>query len=199
MPGARQDLRRALESIAFRQAGYFTAAQALECGYSYQAQKHHADAGNWVRVDRAIFRLPHWPAEAEDAYIRWALWSKGRGVLSHESALSVHGLSDVDPRHIHLTVGPDFHAVDDAVVLHVAALDSADVESRGAWALTTPTRTIVDVAGGETPQEHVTAAVHDALARGSSTRRRLRRASEAATDRAALRVERALSAVQDLG
>lgn len=196
MTGARQELRRALESVAFSQAGYFTAAQALACGYSYQAQKHHADSGNWLRVDRGIFRLPHWPAGVEDAYVRWALWSKGRGVLSHESALAVHGLSDVDPRRIHLTVGPDFHAVDDAVTLHVATLAAADVESRGAWAVTTPTRTIVDVAAGETPQEHVNAAVRDAAARGVSTRRRLREASEAVSDRAALRVERALAVLE---
>lgn len=197
MSGVRQDLRRALEAIAFRQSGYFTAAQALECGYSYQAQKHHADSGNWVRVDRGIYRLPHWPAETEDAYVRWALWGKGRAVLSHESALAVHGLSDVNPRHIHMTVGRDFHAVDDAVILHVADLEASDVESRGAWALTTPTRTIIDVANSETPQEHVTGAVRDALEAGLSTRRRLREAAEGASDRAALRIERALTARED--
>lgn len=193
MAGVRQDLRRALDTLAFRQAGYFTAAQALEVGYSYQAQKHHVDAGNWVRVDRGIFRLPHWPAEAEDSYVRWALWSKGRGVLSHESALSVHGLSDVDPRQIHLTVGRDFHASDEAIVLHFVDLGDEDIESRGAWSLTTPSRTIVDVADGETPQEHVTAALGEALDRGLVTRRRMREESERRSDRAALRVERALS------
>ncbi|MDR0991263.1 MAG: type IV toxin-antitoxin system AbiEi family antitoxin domain-containing protein [Propionibacteriaceae bacterium] len=51
MANSRQVLRRRLETIAFTQAGFFTAAQALEAGYSYQAQKYHVDAGNWVRVD----------------------------------------------------------------------------------------------------------------------------------------------------
>lgn len=192
MPGVRQDLARGLNALAFRQAGYFTAAQAKEIGYSYQAQKHHADSGNWVRIDRGMFRLPDWPASAEDVYVRWALWSKGRGVLSHESALAVHGLSDVNPQRVHLTVDGDFHARDDAVVLHVAALDESDVESRGAWSLTTVERTVVDVAP-ELPQEQIDGVVVDALESGRLSRRRLLGLIDRSEDRGALRLERALA------
>jgi len=69
VPRNRQDLRRRLESIAFPQAGYFTAAQALEAGYTYQAQKYHADSGNWVRIDRGIFRIPNWPTAPSDQQV----------------------------------------------------------------------------------------------------------------------------------
>lgn len=58
MPGSRQDLRQQLSAVAFAQAGYFTAAQALSIGYSYQAQKYHADHGNWVRVQRRSSGYP---------------------------------------------------------------------------------------------------------------------------------------------
>ncbi|WP_232546994.1 type IV toxin-antitoxin system AbiEi family antitoxin domain-containing protein [Propioniciclava soli] len=193
MPTPRQDLRRALHAVAFQQAGYFTAAQALEIGYSYQAQKYHVDAGNWLRVDRALFRLPEWPADADDLYVRWTLWSDGRGVVSYESALSVHGLSDVDPVRLHLTVPPGFGAVDDMVVTHVAVLSDEDREGRRGWAVTTPVRTLVDAAASELSHEHVDRAVADALRLGLTTRRRLVRASADAPDRAALRLERALA------
>lgn len=196
MPGPRQDLARAIHELAYRQAGYFTAAQAKEAGYSYQAQKHHADSGNWVRVDRGMFRLPGWPAEPEDAYVRWALWAQGRGVISHESALAVHDLSDLDPRQIHLTVDRGFHAKDDAVVLHVAELADADVESRGSWLVTTVPRTVLDVAEGAVGQEQLTQAVADAMERGVLTRRGLLRIADGAPDRAALRIERALADVE---
>jgi predicted transcriptional regulator of viral defense system len=196
MPGPRQDLRRALNALAFEQAGYFTSAQAIDIGYSYQAQKYHVDHGNWVRVDRAMFRLPDWPAKAEDAYVRWALWSAGRGVVSHESALSVHELSDVNPTRIHLTVDSSFGARDDAVVLHVDSLGESEIDRRGAWAVTTPERTLVDVAGADLSQEHIDRAVSDALARGVLTRRRLLRVADGAGDRAALRLERALAAAE---
>ena len=179
--------------MAFQQAGYFTAAQALEVGYSYQAQKYHVDAGNWVRVDRALFRLPEWPADAEDLYVRWTLWSDGRAVVSHDSALAVHGLSDVDPVRVHLTVPPGFGAVDDLVALHVGVLTEDERESRRGWRVTTPMRTLVDAAASDLSQEHVDRAVADALRLGLTTRRRLLRASADATDRAALRLERALA------
>jgi hypothetical protein len=44
--GPTQDLRRQLHELAFGQSGYFTAAQAVRIGYSYQAQKYHVDHGN---------------------------------------------------------------------------------------------------------------------------------------------------------
>lgn len=196
VPGPRQDLRQSLQRLAFGQAGYFTAAQALDVGYSYQAQKYHADHSNWIRVDRGIFRLPGWPADPLDTYIRWVLWSGGRGVVSHESALVLHSLSDVDPRHIHLTVDEHFHARDAAVVLHVANLDPSEIESRGSWAVTTPTRTLLDVASSDISQEHVDRAVRDALTSGKLTRRRLLAATDRADATAALRLERALTAVE---
>ncbi len=193
MPGARQDLRRALNALAFGQAGYFTAAQALGVGYSYQAQKHHADTGNWVRVDRGLFRLPEWPTGPDDTYVRWCLWSGQRGVVSHDSALRVHGLSDVDPPRVHLSVPPAFAARDDLVVLHRAHLADDDCESRPGWRVTTPLRTLVDAAASELSQEAIDAAVADALRLGLTTRRRLLRRTSDAVDRAALRLERALT------
>jgi hypothetical protein len=37
MPADRRDLRRQLFALAATQGGYFTAAQARQIGYSYQA------------------------------------------------------------------------------------------------------------------------------------------------------------------
>ena len=184
-----------MHAVAYGQAGYFTAAQALEVGYSYQAQKYHADSGNWVRVERGLFRLPDFPVGADDAFARWVVWSGGRGVISHESALGAHGLGDVDPVRIHLSVPADFARTSDVVVLHRGALEPSDVEARPGWALTTPLRTLLDVAAGDLPQELVEGGVSDALERGLVSRRSLLHATHAAGDRAALRLERALAAV----
>lgn len=195
MPSPRQDLRRSLHALAFQQAGYFLAAQAIGVGYSYQAQKYHVDAGNWVRVDRGLFRLPEWPPEADDVFVRWTLWSDGRGIVSHDSALAIHGLSDVDPVHIHLTVPPGFRAVDDLIILHQADVPEDEYEQRRGWMVTTPLRTLVDVAASSTSDEQVDKAVPDALRLGLITKRRLLKATAEAGDRAALRLERALAKV----
>lgn len=199
MSGVRAELQRNLHARAFRQAGFFTAAQALEVGYSYQAQKYHVDVGNWVRVDRGLFRLPAWPEDPEDEYVRWTLWSGGRGVLSHESALRIHDLSDVDPARIHLSVPPGFRAADPMVEVHPAEVPAEDRDEHRGWTVTTVLRTLADVAGARVSQELVDAAVGDALERGAVTRRRLLHRSVGLPDGAALRLERALSAVDDRG
>lgn len=196
MSQRRSDQRRLLEAIAYRQAGYFSAAQAREIGYTYQAQKHHVDHGNWVRVDRGLFRLQGWPPGPDDQYVRWSIWSGGRGVLSHESALRVHGLSDIDPASIHLTVPAEFRAIDPIVVAHRDSLNDADVEERQGWRVTAPLRTLIDVAGGELSQEIIDAAVADAIESGALTRRGLLRRTADLPERAALRLERALARVE---
>lgn len=190
-----------LNAIAYRQAGYFTAAQAVEVGYSHQAQKHHADAGNWDRVGRGLFRLAAWPDGPEDAYVPWGLWARGRATVSHATALRVHDLSDADPAQIHLTVPPGFRGHRDEVVLHRAPLRRSEVEERDGWRVTTPVRTVVDCADagsdGGAGQEVLDAAVAETLERGLTTRRLLRDAGDARGERAALHLERALSALSE--
>lgn len=197
MPGDRQELRHRLQALAFEQAGYFTAAQARQVGYSYQAQKYHVDQGNWVRLDRGLFRLPHWPAESTDSLARWAVWSGGRGVVSHESALAVNDLSDANPAKVHLTVPSGFRARHAHVRTHVGELPAEDVEHRRGFLVTTPERTLLDVAASGASQEIVDAAVSDAVRREATTPRRLRRRASGASDRAALGIERALSRLAD--
>ncbi len=156
MAGTRQDLRLALQRLAFSQSGYFTAAQALELGYSYQAQKYHVDSGNWLRVDRGLFRLPDWPSAPEDQWVRWTLWSEGRGVVSHDSAALVHDLGELDPRHVHLSVplrvpGRRPGGRDACERAYLRRTSSTREPGR----VTTPLRTLLDLAGADTTQEQL--------------------------------------------
>ena len=146
MPTDRRDLRRRLFNRAAEQGGYFTAAQAKEIGYSYQAQAHHVGAGNWLRIDRGLFRLAEWVPDVHDDLARWTLWSRGRGVVSHETALSVHGIGEFESPRVHLIVPPGFTMRDDAVALHHAELPDSDVVQRTGFHVTTPIRSIIDVA-----------------------------------------------------
>src|SRR5919197_1265542 len=146
----RRERRRRLVEVAGAQSGYFSAAQALEVGYSYQAQKQNADRGSWRKVARGIFRLPEWPAGGREDLVRLALWSHDRAVVSHESALSLHDLGDVNPSGIHLTVPPGFRQRPPAgVALHRAELPPADVRRQEGFQVTTPLRSLLDVAGGD--------------------------------------------------
>jgi len=188
------ELRRLLNAVAMRQGGYFTAAQAREVGYSHQAQRYHAEHGNWLRVDRALYRLPDWPERAEDVYVRWRLWSRDLGVVSHQSALSLHRLGDSNPVLVHLTVPRGFRASDPAVALHRGVLAPADVEEREpGFRLTTPERSLLDASAVELTQDQLDSAVADAVGEGLVMPRRLRERSDEFGELAALRIERALS------
>jgi predicted transcriptional regulator of viral defense system len=189
---SRQDNRRRLAEIAREQSGYFTAAQARRAGYSYQAQRYHAEHGNWVRVDRGIFRFPEWPTGPHEDLVRWTLWSRGRGVVSHETAVAVHDLGDVMPRYVHLTVPDGFRAKAPGVVIHRAYLPDRDVEMREGFSVTTPIRSILDLAASKIEIDQLARVVQDAIDRGITTKRALRERADEFGAVAALAVERAL-------
>lgn len=196
MPVDRRDLRRRLFSLAAQQGGYFTAAQAKRLGYSYQAQAHHVGAGNWFRIDRGLFRLAEWIPEPHDELVRWTLWSKGRAVVSHETALSVEGVGEFESPRVHLTVPPGFSMRDDAVILHEADLPPEDVVEHVGFRTTTVTRSLVDVAASGVDEDQLARAVREALDAGHLTLRQLRTRAEAVDLQGALRIERAIQRVQ---
>lgn len=192
MPVDRRDLRRRLFNLAAEQGGYFRAAQAKSLGYSYQAQAHHVTAGNWHRIDRGLFRLAEWVPELHDDLIRWTLWSKGRGVISHESALAVHGIGEFESPRVHLAVPAGFSSRDDAVTLHVADLPDGDIAQHSGYSVTTVLRSLVDVAAAGADEDQLARAIQEATAAGHLTLRQLRARAEEIDLMAALRVERAI-------
>ena len=102
-----------LFEIAEGQQGYFTAKQAAAAGYQLGSQAHHAKSGNWVRAERGIYRLARFPRSSQEQLVIYALWSRNRagnpeGVYSHQTALSIHELSDANPAKLHVTVPTTF-------------------------------------------------------------------------------------------
>lgn len=192
MPTDRRDLRRKLFHLAAEQGGYFTAAQAREIGYSYQAQAYHAATGDWLRIERGMFRLREWIPNIHDDLARWTLWSRGRAVVSHETALSVHSIGEFESPRVQLTVPAGFRMRDEGVTLHYGDLPGGDVMARTGFRLTTPTRTIIDVAAFAPDEDQLARAIDDALRNGLITIRALRTRAEAVDPRAALFIERAI-------
>lgn len=179
-------------AVARTQAGYFTAAQARQAGYSYQNQRYHIQRGNWLRVDRGIFRLPEWPHGEHEDLVRWTLWSRNRGVISHQTALAVHELGDVMPARVHMTVPPTFRAEAPGISLHKGKLPKGDIDHREGFSVTTPLRSILDSAAQKLEVDHLGRVIDDALERGLITRKALRARVDDFGANAALGIERAL-------
>ena len=150
----KKSKRESLFDIAGKQGGFFSAQQAVRAGYSYRLQTHNVKSGHWTRMGRGIFRMNQYPQAEREDLIFWSLWSrniKGEpvAVVSHESALVVHDLSDAMPARIHLTVPRGFQKkAPKGVILHHKELPGTETEERIGYRVTTPRQTLCDVADG---------------------------------------------------
>ncbi len=193
MARSRKDAALALAAVAHEQGGYFTTKQAIQAGYGYKHLDYHETAGNFERVVHGLYRLPTVPRGEHDDLVRLALWSRNQkdvpqAVVSHESALVLHDLTELLPDRTHLTVPKGFRKpAPRGVVLHKAVLAPEDVEQRSGFRVTTPLRTLLDAAEGGVSQEQLGKAVKDALSRGLVRRAKLAEAIQAHPELARLR------------
>lgn len=173
-----REMAQRLYECASAQGGYFTTKQAQEAGYARSTHSYNAKAKNWVRERRGIYRLANYPFPERPDYIEWSLWSSNRegkpqGVYSHQSALSVYDLSDVNPSKIHMTVPKDFRRsapIPEVLVLHRAELQKEDIEAMHGYRVTRPLRAIADLLAAKTVSlDHMEQAVKQAFRRGLIT------------------------------
>ena len=174
---ARKPTWNRLYEVASGQEGHFTTQQAAEAGYSPQLLRKHIQAGRIVRVRRGIYRLVHFPAgEHEDFVVIW-LWSERQGVFSHQTALGLHGLSDVLPSKIHLSVPTTWTSrrlrVPAGVVVHHADIAKSERSWFGAVPATSPSRTLEDCSRDKISPDLLRQAARDAVARGLVGKREL--------------------------
>ncbi len=145
--------RDRLFAVAERQQGFFTSKQAEECGIHPANFHRKLRSGEWVKEQRGIYRLAHYPVTDRPELVLWSLWSRDRqdrvqGIWSHDTALDIHELCDVMPSKMHMTIPPNFRkrlAIPKHLKLHVGGLEDKDVESWPGYQVTTPLRTVIDV------------------------------------------------------
>lgn len=164
----------ALFEIAQAQAGYFTTQQAAAAGYSPQLLTYLGNK-KVAHVRRGVYRLVHFPtSDHEDLVVLW-LWSQQAGVFSHETALSLHDLSDVLPGKVHLTLPASWRRrrlrVPAGLVLHFADVGDADRASFSAVPVTAPLRTLRDSIDANVSPSLVGQAILQARRRGLITAR----------------------------
>ncbi len=156
------------------QEGLFTTQQAAEAGYSPQLLVHHVHGGRVLRVQRGIYRIVHYPAGTQEELVAAWLWSERAGVLSHQTALSLHGLSDALPRHLHLTLPSDWRQrrfrVPADIVLHHADVPPEDRAWIGAVPTTNPRRSLNDCASVGLSPDLLRQAAQQAVYRGLVTK-----------------------------
>ncbi|MFO0726489.1 MAG: type IV toxin-antitoxin system AbiEi family antitoxin domain-containing protein [Myxococcota bacterium] len=173
-----------LYDVASTQEGLFTTQQAASAGYSPQLLAKYLGTGKMRRVRRGIYRLVHFPpTEHEDLVAVW-LWTDQRGTFSHDTALALHGLSDVLPARVHVTLPIEWAhrrlRVPKGVVLYYAALKKAESAWFGSIPLTTPARTLADCITAHLSPDLLEQALRQAARRGLVPAAEIRRLRAAA-------------------
>ena len=179
--------QKRLYELAESQGGYFTSKQAESLGYLANKRTYHVGAGNWIRESRGIYRLALFPKPERPDLIIWWLWSRNRagnpqGVYSHQTALSLHELTDLMPARIEMTVPKKFRRgapIPRVLRLHHADLRRDEIEKVHVVPVTTPLRAILDLwHSEEVPRDVLQDALKEATRLGKVTRKQIQAASK---------------------
>ena len=186
MPNTTQKYK-ILYQIALEQDGYFTTKQAISAGYDTNSHPYHIKTGNWIREHRSIYRLANYPIGDRPDLMLWYLWSRNRneepqGIYSHETSLTIHNLTDLNPSKLHMTVPKDFRRnsrIPDVLVLHYGDILPAETDQMYGVKITNPIRTIIDIImEGNLSEDLLSQAILEAINRGAVTNCELQEARQ---------------------
>lgn len=145
-------LKKRLKEIAESQSGYFSAQQAKFAGYTPQNHLYHVNNGDWIKIDRGLYRLPGYGDSLVSEFIRWSLWATGRStdrqiVISHDSALYYYQLTDECPAEVHLIVDTrKFHKGEKhGCIMHREEISWNEYTAKSGYNITTPLKTLSDM------------------------------------------------------
>jgi len=164
-----------VHALALEQHGIITAEQAVSVGVSKYALVKMAKRGRLARVSFGLYRDTAAPETKWTEYMKAVLWPQGVvGVLSHETALDLMDISDVNPNKIHVTVPRD-HRVrrrkpPAGMILHHASLTDEEIGSIEGIPVTKAARAIRDCAQQHLGPALLRQALDDGMARGWLTK-----------------------------
>jgi predicted transcriptional regulator of viral defense system len=163
----------ALLAHAQQQYGYLTPDDARDLNVDPTQLRVMAARDTVEHLGHGLYRMPQVPAGPLDAYMEAVMWTGRRGVLSHETALDLHELCDVNPSSIHLTVPRAFRtrkAVPEVYRLHRFDLNPAEVGRHEGIPVVTAERAILGGIEQALGWQLIDQAIGAARARGLVTR-----------------------------
>jgi very-short-patch-repair endonuclease len=162
---------RLIAEIASRQFGLITRAQLIALGISRRTIDYSLARGRLTPVHRGVYAVGHLALPALAAEFAAVLAVGERALVSHHSALALWGLTPRREGDIELTlVGRDAGRTRRGIRIHQAlTLDARDATTRKRIPVTSPARTLLDVAPRQSLRE-LEIMVADGLKRRLFTR-----------------------------
>lgn len=171
MPRTRMD---ELFALAEEHDGLLASKDARALGIQDSVLVRLAQRGRLERMSRGVYRIAHFPADRLAQYreaVLWAQASQGpeRVALSHETALLLYGISDVNPARVNLTVPMSARLRREHpewIVIHRADLTPQEISQHEGMPLTSVERSVMDVLATTHRADIARRAITDALRGG---------------------------------
>jgi hypothetical protein len=159
------------------QQGLISREQLEREGIDAGARRRRVKAGTLIPVLPGVYRSAS-ASESWRQFVRvtW-MWLRGRGVLSHLTSASLHGLVETETFPIEVTTSTNsLKAPSNRIVVHrVKHLEPRDIRVIQGIHITTPVRAVVDLAGS-LPQNRFEFVLDEARRRRLVAERPLREA-----------------------
>jgi very-short-patch-repair endonuclease len=136
-----------MADLAGRQHGVISARQLAEFGYARETISRWKREGKLHPIHRGVYAVGH-EALTWEGRLLAAVLANEPAVASHVTAAWIHGLLRTRPGTFHLTAPSRRHRKK-LVVVHFAKLDPDDVVTVGGIPVTSPGRTVLDLAPDE--------------------------------------------------
>lgn len=173
------DIDRALRALAERQHGVVGRSQARDLGASRHHVRRRLESPDWEAVTPRVLRLVGVPKTFRQRCMAAALDAGAGAAVSHESAAALWGLPGfgVSAAHVTRAVGLDAHQSSLATLHRTCCLPTEHLRRFQEIPVTSPARTIFDLAGVLHPGR-AERALDNALARRLTTVPALRRVTD---------------------
>lgn len=174
-----------MADIAASQWGLITARQALEVGATSNVLTRLADKGALERVTHGVYRISGAPPSSlDDLRADWLALDPGThasdrrwgglelgeplAIVSHRSAARLHDLGDIDADDHEFTLAVRKQTRRTGVKIHRLPIAEDDWTLVDGLPVTTPLRTIDDLASAHIDGGHLASIVRDAIATGGA-------------------------------
>ena len=157
-------LERALD-----QHGLLTPEDAQAIGANDAALRLMVHRGTLERVGFGIYRVPQLAGDQLAQYQDALLRVRNDAALTHETALDLHGLCDINPALVHVTVPPGTRLrrrLPDWLAVHRGRLEAHDVTWHEGLRIATPARAILDGIAAHIGERFIDQAVETGRDRG---------------------------------
>ena len=163
---------------AVDQHGLLTPDDARAVGTTENALRRLAQKGVIERLAFAVYQVPQLAGDPFAQYQEALLWLREPAALTHDTALDLHQLCDINPAKVHVTVGGRYRPRRTApawIEIHHGDLADDDFTWLEGLRIATPARAIRDALATHVGQQFIDQAIETGRQHGVLTQRDLRR------------------------